>query len=363
MREPMVSIFWLNYNSSGFMDLALESLQGIVDIDFSNYELVVVDNGSTDGSLNVVKDFIEKKMGAINVKIIQLSKNLGFTGGNNVAYRARNRDSKYVVLLNNDAIPHPKSLSELVEFMESDDSLGAVQGIILSYDRRSIDSAGLCLSELLTIYSSHYHLSEALKKPYYITYAHGAYSVNRVSSIRKAVGRDDSIFDDYMFAHYDDNILGLKMWNASFKVATFPVIAARHKAFSSLAKNRPFQVYLEARGLATLNEISNSRYKNLIKPMLFNTAYAYSALQILGDIAGESIMPRMNRFSAALLKGFNDGVRIGRAKRRLGETVDLYKAPIVKVSLPKSFMIGLIPWLGLSGRAVVSLKDTILHGS
>lgn len=357
----MTSIFWLNYNSSTFIDVALESLQGVLDLDYSNYELIVVDNCSTDRSFNVIRGFIEKRMSSMHVKVIRLRRNLGFTGGNNVAYRARNHESKYVVFLNNDAIPYSNSLKELIEFMESDNSLGSLGGVTLRYDGRTIECAGNYISELLTTYSLHSLPPKALRRPHYITYADGNYSVHRVSSIRKAVGRDDLIFDPYMFAYYDDNVLGLKMWNANFKVATFPVIAARHKGSSSFGRIRPFQVYLEARGWATLNEISNSRYKELIKPLLIDNAYAHSMLEILGSIVGRNIGPSMRGLSAALLKGFSDGVRIGRVKRRLGETIDIYKAPIVRVSVVNSFIIGLIPWVGLSGRVVRKLIQTVSH--
>jgi len=88
----------------------------------------------------------------INSKIIELKMNLGFTGGNNVAYRAIDQNSKYVVLLNNDAVPYSESLRNLVEVMENDKTLGSAQGVILNYDEKTIDTAGGFESELLTSY-------------------------------------------------------------------------------------------------------------------------------------------------------------------------------------------------------------------
>lgn len=348
----MTSIFWLNYNSSSFMDVALESLEGVLDLDYSNYELVVVDNCSTDKSFNVIRDFIVKRMSAIDVKVIRLPRNLGFNGGNNAAYKARYHGSKYVVLLNNDAIPYPNSLKTLIEFMESDNSLGGLEGIYLNYDGKTIAGAGNFMSELLSTYS----MNSILPRPHYITYACGTYSVHRVSSIRKAVGRDDSIFDDCMFAYYDDDVLGLKMWNTNSKIATFPVIAARHKGSSSFGRIRPFQAYLEARGLATLNEISNSRYKELIKPLFIYSAYTRTMLE--SRVFGPK--QNMRDLARACVKGFGDGVRIGREKRRLGETIDIYKAPIVRLSLP--IIIDLIPAIRLSGRVMTKLNQTVFNG-
>jgi len=89
MKYPKVSILWVNYNSMNFINLALRSLQALADLDYPNYEVIVVDNGSTDGSYNIIKSFSERK----RFKLIRLEKNTGFTGGNNITFRARNRES------------------------------------------------------------------------------------------------------------------------------------------------------------------------------------------------------------------------------------------------------------------------------
>jgi len=57
---PPVSILWLNYNSFPFINIVLESLQGIQNLDYPNYELIIVDNGSTDGSLKIIKMLLQK---------------------------------------------------------------------------------------------------------------------------------------------------------------------------------------------------------------------------------------------------------------------------------------------------------------
>jgi len=44
------SLIWLNYNSLGFMDIALKSIESVLNLDFNNYEVIIVDNASSDGS-------------------------------------------------------------------------------------------------------------------------------------------------------------------------------------------------------------------------------------------------------------------------------------------------------------------------
>jgi len=114
-----VSIIWLNYNSSRIMPIVLESLESIANLGYPSdrYELIVVDNGSTDGSFERIKGFLEKKTD-LRKKVVKLGRNLGFTGGNNVGFAVRDRESEYVLLLNNDAILFQGGLRTLVEYAE-----------------------------------------------------------------------------------------------------------------------------------------------------------------------------------------------------------------------------------------------------
>jgi GT2 family glycosyltransferase len=82
------------------MSLVLKFLGSIASIDYpSDWLELIVDNGSTDGSFERVREFVERRSG-LRKKIVRLDKNLGFTGGNNVGFMARDRESRYVLLLN-----------------------------------------------------------------------------------------------------------------------------------------------------------------------------------------------------------------------------------------------------------------------
>jgi len=322
---PKVSILWVNYNSLSFINLALESLQAVKDLDYPNYELIVVDNGSVDGSFEIIKKFLNESN--IKSKLIRLNRNLGFTGGNNVAYAARDPNSKYVVLLNSDAVPRRDSLRRLVEIMESDKSLGAVQGIILNYDERSIDTAGDFVSELLeTPTPLQGFPPDSLKKPIFATSADAAYSIFRVEAIEKLSNARWKIFDD-LFACFDDHLLGLRIWNAGYKIKVFPIITAKHNRGSSFRKVQPLQLYLIIRNVLIVNEISNSRYKNLIRLLILRELAKWIMAKFLGLIK----IPEYKKMPALLLKAFAEGIKTGRSKNWQMAKIDLYKAPIFAV--------------------------------
>ncbi|MEM1546867.1 MAG: glycosyltransferase [Candidatus Methanomethylicia archaeon] len=351
---PKVSILWLNYNSLSFIDIVLESLQAVNELDYPNYELIVVDNASTDGSHKVIKNFIGK---ISHAKFIRLERNLGFTGGNNVAYRLRDPESNYVVLLNNDAIPHQNILKEIIEIMENNISLGACQGVILRYGNHLIDSAGNYICEMLGCYSlfsgKHYGI---MKKPLYITYADGSLSIYRIEALKRATKSSSKIFEDYTFAYFDDLILGLKLWNSNYKIASFPFIAGYHQRSTSFKKYKPLQFYLSFRGRVALNTISNSRYKNLID-LMFTKSVFFNVLS-----SGYRKIAAKNREEAqrVAINAYLSGKKIGQILKRKGENIDLYKAPIIKVDIHEGFWGMIIPRRLINPLIKEKLEKTLM---
>ncbi|WP_054854449.1 glycosyltransferase [Vulcanisaeta distributa] len=211
------SVIWLNYNSMGFIDIALRSLDSFLNLDFDDYELIVVDNASTDGSFERVRRFVEERRPSnVRVKVIRNDRNLGYAGGMNVGWEARDPDSRYVAFVNNDLIATPQSLTKLIEHMEGDEKIAATSGLIHYGDGKTIYSAGGWVNELwIADGICHGALDQSctdVVKEYYVTYADGAYMVTRVSSVRQVMphGRP---FIDSAFLFFDDYVLGLALWN------------------------------------------------------------------------------------------------------------------------------------------------------
>ena len=127
MSFPRVFVIVVNWN--GLQD-TLECLQSLRWMDYPNFETIVVDNGSLDGSATVIgREHPE-------VTLIENEQNLGFTGGNNVGMsRAMELGADYMWLLNNDAIPEQNTLSKLVDVARSSPDVGLVSPMIYDYDK------------------------------------------------------------------------------------------------------------------------------------------------------------------------------------------------------------------------------------
>lgn len=117
--SPLVSVIVLNWNGEEFIRRSLNSIR---ELEYTNIEVIIVDNASTDKSADIIKrEFPE-------FRLLRNSKNLGFSAGMNVGIRASQGD--LILLCNNDVIAHPASLSYMVSTIRPKE-VGIVGGLIL----------------------------------------------------------------------------------------------------------------------------------------------------------------------------------------------------------------------------------------
>ncbi len=222
--DPFVSVVVLNWN--GIED-TVECLNSLREMDYPNFETIVVDNGSTDGSQERIKrEFPE-------VSLIENHKNLGVGEGNNVGIRhALGKGAEYIFLLNNDAIVDPQVLQELINVAENDRMIGIAGPLIYFYDDPTkIQSAGL-----------HIDFRDAVcRLRGYKRRDTGDYSkmeeVNSASGcgmlVKKSVIQKVGLLDPEYFAYGDDIDWSLRTKKAGFKVVFVPQAKMWHKGSMS----------------------------------------------------------------------------------------------------------------------------------
>lgn len=127
---PLVYIIILNWNGRQDTIECVESCRGL---SYPNFRILIVDNGSTDGSESILRERFP------SVEFIQTGENLGFAGGNNTGIRyAIEQGADYIWLLNNDTVVDSEALGELLKVAESDEKIGIVGSKIYYYDKPDI---------------------------------------------------------------------------------------------------------------------------------------------------------------------------------------------------------------------------------
>ena len=135
---PDCSVIIPVYNGRDYTRNCIEAL--LVDESEATFELIVVDNGSTDG----VSDYLEQVKG--KMLLLSPGRNLGFAAANNLA--ARSARGKYLVLLNNDTVPEQDWLDSMVELIETDPKIGIVGAKLLYPLNRLVQHAGVVFNDM-----------------------------------------------------------------------------------------------------------------------------------------------------------------------------------------------------------------------
>jgi len=140
-ENPKVSIILVNWNNASDTIECIESLNKLT---YQNYEIIVVDNNSTDDSVNKLKNLDD-------IHLIQNERNLGFAGGNNVGIDfALKGNSEYILLLNNDTVVDKEFLSILVRRAAEEKNIGIIGGKIYYYNEPTkIWSAGGGITKII----------------------------------------------------------------------------------------------------------------------------------------------------------------------------------------------------------------------
>lgn len=214
MKTPLVSVVVVNWNGGKVFKDCLESLK---KIDYPNWELIVVDNGSSDESLEYLRGF--KK-----IKLLKNSRNLGFALANNQGYELSK--GEFVLLLNNDTKVTPRFLSILVEKM-ADPTIGVLQPKIRIMDNpKLLDNTGSFLTVIGFLKHIGFMKEDGLEysHEYQILSAKGACMLIRKSVIEKV-----DLFDPDFVSYFEESDFCWRVWLAGYRVLYFPQAEILHK--------------------------------------------------------------------------------------------------------------------------------------
>jgi len=237
MGSPRVSILIVNWNGSRYLPTCLAALQQQT---FRDFETILVDNGSSDGSLELLQQSYPW------VTVIALATNTGFSGGNNEGLRHAAGD--YIVVLNNDTEAAPDWLAELVAVADAHPDAGQVACRICSMDDHDrIDSLGhgVCPDGMTR---GRYRLQKwSAVRGGFRTVDEIFFGTACVSLYRRVALAQVGFYDDDMFAFAEDSDLGLRLRWGGWQAVIATEAVVYHKYSGTGGVFSPFKLYLVER--------------------------------------------------------------------------------------------------------------------
>ena len=298
--HPKVGIILLNWNSYDHSSNCIQSLQ---QCDYPNFEIIVVDNGSMDGSGNLLNANFP------HINLIASATNEGFAAGNNRGFEyAIQHDFPYAMMLNNDVFVEPDFLSKLVEYMESHPSVGAIQPkIFFNHDRAKVWNGGsYYLPWLGWPYSKRYQRKAGTLQSQFqvVDWITGCAFLTK-TSILKEVG----LLNEAFFIYYEDADLSFRIRSKGYQLLFHPQSVIYHIAGSSnktKVKGKegyasPFVHYLNSRNHIWFLKIWTKWYQ---WPTTFLTLFSY----YLSNMLYFALRRRIGKLKS-LLRGISHGFK------------------------------------------------------
>ena len=256
--HPSISIVIVNLNGRAWLADCLDALAA-QDYPQDRVEIILVDNGSTDGSVPFVREAYPC------VRVIEARRNLGFAGGNNLGAHVATGD--YLALINNDAQAGPHWLHALVEPLEAHPDVACTGSRILDQEGQTIDFVG---SEM-NLYGRALQVDEGLPV---VTGAHDEprellAPCGGAMMIRRDVFWEVGGFDEDYFAYFEDLDLGWRLWLYGYRVLFVPQAVVYHRQHQTGSGFPVEQRYALSEANALRSAIKNYEEENLLHVLPF----------------------------------------------------------------------------------------------
>jgi GT2 family glycosyltransferase len=234
MNLPLVYAVVLTWNQRKD---TLECLESLLETDYPNLRLLVVDNGSSDGT----EESITKRFP--DVELIINKENLGFVGGNNMAIEsALRRDADYVLILNNDTVVAKDLVGRLVTAAESDSQIGVVTPKIYFHDDRSrIWAAGACRPLFMPGMKLIGYGKE--DGPAYAQERDVEFATGCAMLVKAAVFQEVGLFDPAYFIYHEDFDLCERVRSSGYRIFYVPEAKVWHKEPLTTRNTSPIKWY------------------------------------------------------------------------------------------------------------------------
>ena len=263
-----LAVLIVNYNSAGFLPRCLEAL---ARQDVQGFRTIVVDNGSTDGSVDELEQLFPW------VELVRAGGNLGFAAGNNLA-ASRARDCRWLVTLNPDAFPERGCLRALLAAAQANPQFTMFQArLVADADHAKLDGVG-----------DAYHVSGLFWREAHMAPASAVYDRAReifspcaaAAMYRRDAFDEAQGFDEDFFCYAEDVDLGFRLRLAGYRALYVPGAVAYHVGSGTTGRRSDFSVYHGHRNLVWA----------FVKNMPASLLIFFAPLHVLMNIAAIAVL-------------------------------------------------------------------------
>lgn len=225
-KKIVVSVIVVNHNGKEYL---LRCVRSVLANNFKDYEIIVVDNGSSDGSITFLKDKLETEL--YNLVVLELKQNFGPALARNEGAKIAKGD--YLAFLDNDTQVKKDWIIEAINIFQRDQKIGCIQcKLLLLQEKNKFDYAGEYLNQYGFL----------VQRAQYKETDNGQYDQEVEIMAAKSAGmfiRKDVFdriggFDEDYFIYVEETDLGWRSWLAGYKTVFCPLSVVYHEFSSSL---------------------------------------------------------------------------------------------------------------------------------
>ena len=249
---PTVTVIVLNYNGLKHLEDCFSSLTRI-GYPAERLELMLVDNASTDGSVEYIRTHYPQ------VRVVRSAENVGFGSGNNLG--GREATGQYVVFLNNDMWVDPQFVRGLVRAIQSDPDAVCASAKILNWDGTQFDFAGSAAH--FAGYAYQVGMGRPFNPDQFTETRPILFACGGAMMIDRQVFLDVGGFDNDYFALYEDLDLGWRLWLLGHKVVFAPDAVVNHRHHGTLDSFSDYRKRVLFKRNALYSVIKNYSHENL----------------------------------------------------------------------------------------------------
>lgn len=296
----MLGVVIANWNGEKILDKCLESFKLQ---EFTDYKLYIVDNGSKDKSLNIIRSYEE----LLNIELIELKENSGFAKANNLGIKKAIGDGcEYILTINNDTELEKDCLSNVMKSIEENKNEFDVYQLFMInfFDRHLCDATGITWDHRLLPSQLGYkqEIESITEKNNDLKGVCAGAAVYSAKSLKAVELENGDYFDSKFFAYYEDVDLSIRLFRKGFKAKLIKNAIIYHIHSATGVKTNGFKEYYMNRNMLVYTK------RNLSEKQYNKYKYVYYKI-IIANMKNNLNNPKVLK---SLYRALIDGIKLAK---------------------------------------------------